>query len=182
MVSWVAGSFISQRTRIEMDEPVSLEGWRISFKTPIGWSEGSPQIDLRGGTVYAFNPISDQYGATSAILRVHRAVTTDEISPRDYCNEIVAQIAAIVGTPSSGNIEFSDSNMGDWPACLAKIQEPMNIYRGNPGLYLHVLAAVDRQDHVTHAYAIELQSAGPIRGREQAAWDKIIESLKTVGG
>jgi len=182
LVSWMANSLISQRTQMVMDDTVTLEGWRIRFKTPVGWSEGSPQIDLRGGTVFAFNPISDQYGATNAILRVHRAVTTDAISSRDYCDDIIAQFSAIVGVPSPANVEFTDSNMGDWPAVLAKIHEPMDVFHARPGLHLQVLSAVDRQEHVTYAYAIELQSAGPIRGREQAAWDRIVESIRVVGG
>lgn len=181
-VSWMAGSLVSHRTHMEMDDTVKLEGWRIEFKTPVGWSEGSPQMDLRGGTVFAFSPVSDEYGSGSVILRVHRAMTTDKLTAREYCDDIIGQLTAIAGEPSPGNIRHSDSHMGDWPACFADVHEPTDLYYGMPGLNLRVLSAVHVEDHVTYAYAIEMQSAGPFRNRQEIAWDKIVKSVKTVGG
>ncbi len=181
-VSVAVNYSISQRTQLSLDDVVTFSGWRISLKTPIGWSEGKPQTDLSGADVFVFHPISDKYGSTNAVLRVRRAQAEPQTTPRNYCNDVIAQFATIVGLKSFDDVTFAESEMGDWPACRASIDQQQDLFRDQLGLHVQILTAIDNRDAVPYAYSIDLQTAGPIRGREQATWDRIVESIRIVGG
>ena len=181
-VSWMASSLISQRTHLEMDDAVTLEGWRISFKTPIGWTEGKLKIDSGSAEEYVFFPISDQYGTANTLLRVRRASAASDATPRDYCNEAIAQLATLEGILPFKNVRYSESKMGDWPACHATIRQTWDVFHDQLGVYAEILSAVDRQQEVTYGYSIELQTFGAIRGREQATWKSVVDSIRVVGG
>lgn len=182
VVSAAVSYTISQRTEMSMGDTVRLEDWKIRFKTPKGWSEGQLQTDLAGADVYVFHPSSDKHGATSAVLRIRRVLADAQTTPRDYCNDVIAQFAAIMGMSSFDDVTFGESRMGDWPACRASIDQMPDVFRDQLDLHVQILTAVNTEGGVPYAYSIDLQTAGPIRGREQAAWDRIIESVRTHGG
>jgi hypothetical protein len=187
-VSWMANSLISQRTHLEMDEAVKLKGWRISFKTPIGWTEGKLKIgsgDPEDGDSeeYVFFPVSDQYGTANSLLRVRRVLADSDVTPREYCTEVVGEMAALESLkPFKNHVEYAESMMGDWPACRASVSQTWDGNADQLGIHAEILTAIDRQQDVTFGYCIELQTFGVIRGREQAIWKNVVDSIRVVGG
>ncbi|GJM24337.1 MAG: hypothetical protein DHS20C16_07520 [Phycisphaerae bacterium] len=182
-VSWMASSLISQRTHLKMDDPVNLEGWRISFKTPIGWTEGKFEMASGDLEEYVFIPISDQYGTANSLIRVRRKLADSSAIPREFCTEIVEGFSTSDGVkPLRNHTEYAESMMGDWPACHASVRQTWDVHTNRLGMHAEILTAIDHQPDATHGYSIELQTFGYMGGRELAIWKSIVESIRIVGG
>lgn len=179
-VSCLAAYFISQRTQLSIDEEVELKGWPITLRVPAEWDEGQQVTDLGGAEVHVFRPVPDRNRPNIAILRVRRVAAANATKPEDYCNDVIAQYAAIAGLTSLKEVRFAQAQMGDWPASLATVNRRRDPLRNRLGLHVQVLAAVDRQQAPPFGYSIDLQTTGPITNREQAIWDRIIKSIRTV--
>ncbi|NOX58886.1 MAG: hypothetical protein GXP29_08525 [Planctomycetes bacterium] len=178
-VSALAGYFISQRTQMPMGEEIRLPGWRISFRVPAGWGDGVRVEDLRGAEVFVFSPNDDSESGHVSPVRFRRMQITNMQTAEDVGRDVLAQYSALLDISILGRVQFGTANFGDWPASFAKVDRPVDVLRDRLGLYVRVLAAVDRQGAETTAYAIDLVGGGRMTGREQAVWNRVVASIRT---
>ncbi len=180
VVSLLASYFISDQARVQLGDEVKFEGWSIALRVPDDWTRDEKVTDLSGADVYIFRPKPNRKWGNDAILRVRRSSKPEFTSAKDYARDVLAQYAAITGFDSLNDALFANAKMGDWSGSLVAVDRDSNPFRNQFGLHVHILAGVSPGIESSFGYSVDLQTVGPITGREQAIWKQVSESIRTV--